>query len=277
MEYDETARLKKRYKNEGLLGDAEFSGLKSLLQTKIAPESAGARSLLDVLQSASNMSAENISAPVEGIAWLLEKAGMPIKDPVLGQKWMADRGLTRHVKEGAQKVIGDAAGMLLPFAGTKAGAQAIAKGLLDIGENGLPVGLSIKDVSEGLLPSPKSLTMPSVPTGEQMKSLSRLEDVPLSNAVSFQSARKWDKFKKGEHPGALIEGYGNAPVALKLETGEYVIYDGNHRTDLALKAGEKQMPMHVIDVKAYDPAHAGRAPAKPSMSDDELLASLLGP
>ena len=141
---------------------------------------------------------------------------------------------------------------------------------------GLPVGASTEAITRGMLPSPKSLTMPSVPTVEQMQKYGRTEVVPLSQAVSFQTARKWDKFNAGEHPGDLVAGFGDKPLALRLETGEYVIYDGNHRTDLALKKGETKLPMYVIDVKSYDPAHAGRRPAPEKMSDDDLLKALLG-
>jgi len=126
------------------------------------------------------------------------------------------------------------------------------------------------------LPSPQSLTMPSVPTVEQMQKYGRTETVPLSKAVSFQSARDWEKFNAGKYNGDLVAGYGDKPLALRLETGEYVIYDGNHRTDLALQKGLTELPMNVIDVKSYDPTHAGRRPVPPSMSDDELLNSLLG-
>ena len=126
------------------------------------------------------------------------------------------------------------------------------------------------------LPSPQSLTMPSVPTVEQMQKYGRTETVPLSKAVSFQSARDWEKFNAGKYNGDLVAGYGDKPLALRLETGEYVIYDGNHRTDLALQKGLTELLMNVIDVKSYDPTHAGRRPVPPSMSDDELLNSLLG-
>lgn len=129
--------------------------------------------------------------------------------------------------------------------------------------------------TQGMIPPPQSLTMPSVPTLEQMQKLSRIENVPLSNAVSFQSARNWANFGKNPR-GDLIEGYGKNPVALRLETGEHVIYDGNHRTDLAIRAGKKDLPMHVIDVRAYDPAHAGRKSVAPKISDDDLLRQLLG-
>lgn len=131
-------------------------------------------------------------------------------------------------------------------------------------------------LNAGGLPSPQSLAMPDVPTVEQMKQYGRIETVPLSKAVSFQSARNWEKFNAGKSPGDLVAGYGDKPLALRLETGEYVIYDGNHRTDLALQKGKTEMPMHVIDVKSYDPAHAGRKPVPDKMSTDELLKMLLG-
>jgi GNAT superfamily N-acetyltransferase len=125
------------------------------------------------------------------------------------------------------------------------------------------------------VPSPSSLTMPDVPTVEQMQKFGRVETVPLSQAVSFQSARNWDKFNKGEYSGDLVKGFGDKPLALRLENGEYIIYDGNHRTDLAMQAGKTEIPMNVIDVKSYDPSNAGRRPVPPSMTDDELLRSLL--
>ena len=124
------------------------------------------------------------------------------------------------------------------------------------------------------LPSPQSLTMPSVPTVEQMQQYGRTEVVPLSKAVSFQSARNWDKFNAGKGPGDLVPGFGDKPLALRLENGEYVIYDGNHRTDLAIQKGQTGLPMNVIDVKSYDPAHAGRKPVPDKMSADDLLSAL---
>ncbi len=149
--------------------------------------------------------------------------------------------------------------------------QAAAKQYVDKVNEDLAMGFAgTTKLPSGLLPSPKSLTMPSVPTVEQMKQFGRVETVPLSKAVSFQSARNWEKFKAGKHPGDLVAGYGDKPLALRLETGEYVIYDGNHRTDLALQKGKTEMPMHVIDVRSYDPAHAGRKPAPETMTTDEL-------
>jgi hypothetical protein len=108
-----------------------------------------------------------------------------------------------------------------------------------------------------------------------MQKYGRVEAVPMSQAVSFQNARNWDRFNAGVHPGDLVAGFGDKPLALRLETGEYVIYDGNHRTSLALQKGQTALPMHVIDVKSYDPAHAGQRPAAPKQDGDEILRLLL--
>jgi hypothetical protein len=149
-------------------------------------------------------------------------------------------------------------------------ALPVEEGLLSVQKEQPMQGLL-----ESKIPSPSSLTMPDVPTVEQMQKYGRVETVPLSQAVSFQSARNWDKFNKGEYSGDLVKGFGDKPLALRLENGEYIIYDGNHRTDLAMQAGKTELPMNVIDVKSYDPSNAGRRPVPPSMTDDELLRGLL--
>jgi hypothetical protein len=42
-----------------------------------------------------------------------------------------------------------------------------------------------------------------------------------------------------------------------------------------MQAGKTELPMNVIDVKSYDPAHAGRKPVPDRIDPDELLRSLL--
>ena len=93
--------------------------------------------LRDFLQSMSNSAASNVSAPVDGINWLLVKAGLPVSDaPFMGSDWMAQRGLTRPVKLGAASVLGDTAGMLAPMA-IAAKAPQIARGLLQAEANAM--------------------------------------------------------------------------------------------------------------------------------------------
>ena len=190
-----------------------------------------------------------VEKPAVNVYKSLEKSGYQLKDMTTGR-----------LDDGA--VYGSGATNPAFEISSMPSMQAPQQAALPVGATGLP--------------SPQSLTMPSVPTVEQMGKYGRTEVVPLSQAVSFQSARNWENFNAGKHPGDLVAGYGDKPLALRLETGEYVIYDGNHRTDLALQKGQTELPMYVIDVKSYDPTHAGRKPVPPSMTDDELLSSLLG-
>lgn len=68
----------------------------------------------DFLQSASNSAASNVSAPVDGLAWALRKAGVPIPaKPFMGSDWMADIGLTQPVPRSPSSVLGETAGMLV--------------------------------------------------------------------------------------------------------------------------------------------------------------------
>lgn len=112
--------------------------------------------LRNTAQSASNMVAENLSVPVDAIAWALRKAGVPVEKPMFGSDWMKEKGVTPTVPEGAAKVIGDTIGMISPMGLTKQGAKA----MIDAGSKlkGLPVGLSIKDVS-GVYPQAEALAL----------------------------------------------------------------------------------------------------------------------
>lgn len=125
------------------------------------------------------------------------------------------------------------------------------------------------------LQSSNSLNLPDAPTKDIMASKSRVESVPLSMVRGTQSKMDWDMFGRGEHPGPLIDGYGDKPVAVRREDGEYLVFDGHHRTALAASEGKTAIDMHVVDAKDYAPASAGRKPSKQQgMSDDELLREL---
>ena len=125
------------------------------------------------------------------------------------------------------------------------------------------------------LPSSVSLVTPPAPTKEQMDASSRVQDVPLSAARSTQSVMEWDKFNAGQYGETLVEGYADMPVAVRREDGEFLVFDGHHRTVQAMNAGQTTMPMHVIDAKTYAPEAAGRAPTKDDTDTDALLAELL--
>lgn len=91
--------------------------------------------LLDFLQGASNSAASNVSAPVDGLAWLLRKAGLPIpSNPMLGSDWMAQQGFTAEPQNKNMGLLGEAFGGIAPIVAA-AKAPQIAKGLLQAGDN----------------------------------------------------------------------------------------------------------------------------------------------
>lgn len=127
------------------------------------------------------------------------------------------------------------------------------------------------------LPASEYLNRPEIPTKEILDQYSRVEDVPLDMVRSHQKKMEWEKFKAGDHPGERFDGYADKPVAVRLENGEYLIHDGNHRTVMAINEGKKSLPMTVVDAKKYDPANAGRKAAKVTKGEvDDLMAELTG-
>ena len=91
--------------------------------------------LMEFLQSASNEAAGAISGPVDLLGMGLRGMGVPVpKNALLSSDWMAQRGLTRPVQQGAAQVAGATAGLLSPFAAA-AKAPQIAAGLLQAGRN----------------------------------------------------------------------------------------------------------------------------------------------
>ncbi len=90
---------------------------------------------LNGLQAASNAVAGNVAGPVDILALLLRKAGMPVPENAIGgSNWMTQKGLMAPVRQGASQVIGETAGLLGPAMVSQFGPQ-IARGLLKGGEN----------------------------------------------------------------------------------------------------------------------------------------------
>ena len=149
---------------------------------------------LDFLQSFSNNAASNVSAPVDGLAWLLRKAGVPVpQNPLLGSDWMAQRGLTKPVPQNAASFMGETAGLVTP-AGVAVNAAKTARGLLRAGEsaqrNALAVGAKGSDMAGDYL-ARQGLIKPAT--------------------VWHGSPHKFDKFdssKIGTGEGAQAYGHG---------------------------------------------------------------------
>jgi hypothetical protein len=84
----------------------------------------------NLFQQASNNAASNVTAPIDIMAWLLRKGGVPVpQNPMGGSEWAKDAGFTREVPDGAPKVAGDTLGMLALLLGAGK-SKEIAGGLL---------------------------------------------------------------------------------------------------------------------------------------------------
>lgn len=91
--------------------------------------------LRDILQGASNGVAGNLTAPVDGINWLLRKVGVPVSDmPVGGSDWLRQKGLTAEPRSYGYGLLGEALGGVTPMLAA-AKAPQIASGLLKAGDN----------------------------------------------------------------------------------------------------------------------------------------------
>ncbi len=67
-------------------------------------------------QAASNAVAEQVAVPVDALAWLLRRGGMPIpSNPVAGTQWMRQQGLTAPTQPGLATATGEAFGNLAPL------------------------------------------------------------------------------------------------------------------------------------------------------------------
>jgi hypothetical protein len=133
---------------------------------------------------------------------------------------------------------------------------------------------AIRAISPERLPQPKTFDIPQPPTKEIMDSRARVEPVPMDRIESSQGVREWDKFNKGEFAAPLIDGYADKPVLAKYKNGDYILFDGNHRTELARSSGASSIEAYVVDVADYAPARDRKQPKQESMSDDQLLREL---
>lgn len=87
------------------------------------------------LQGASNSAASNLSAPVDGINWLLGKAGLPVsKTPVGGSDWLRQAGFTAEPKNANAGLLGESVGGVMPIVAA-AKAPQIAAGMNRVAAN----------------------------------------------------------------------------------------------------------------------------------------------
>jgi len=157
--------------------------------------------LRNALQAMSNTAAENISAPVDGIAWLLRKAGIPVpQNALMSSDWMRERGLTAPVEQGAGQVLGQTLGLLSPAA-VQAAAPQIARGLLAVERNALAPAV----VNRGGAAGQRGIFMGDL-------------------------SKTWNK--EAAERAAAMEKAGADPRAIWQETGTFKGADGKWRQEI---------------------------------------------
>lgn len=166
-------------------------------------------------------------------------------------------------------------GSVAPFSGPLMESAANMAGVVNLGSMPIPrpsgsIGMGGRPKN---LPFSDSLSIPPAPTPDLVSRFGRIESVPISKAKATNPLQ-WERFDSGDHPPELVPGFGDKPVAVRKENGEYLIFDGHHRTALAASNGKDAVEMYVIDAKDYAPSHAGRKSAPQSMTDEELLMAL---
>ena len=86
-------------------------------------------------QGASNAAASTVTGPVDMLAWLLRKGGVPVGDtPIGGEAWMRQKGLMATPENRLAGLLGEGAGLAAPIVAA-AKAPEIAGGLLQMGRN----------------------------------------------------------------------------------------------------------------------------------------------
>lgn len=86
-------------------------------------------------QGASNGVASTLTGPVDTLAWLLRKGGLPVGDaPIGGEQWMRNQGLMATPENKLAGLLGEGLGMAAPIVGA-AKAPEIAGGLIQMGKN----------------------------------------------------------------------------------------------------------------------------------------------
>lgn len=86
-------------------------------------------------QGASNAAASTVTGPVDMLAWLLRKGGVPVGDtPIGGEAWMRQKGLMATPENRLAGLLGEGAGLAAPIVAA-AKVPEIAGGLLQMGRN----------------------------------------------------------------------------------------------------------------------------------------------
>jgi hypothetical protein len=219
----------------------------------------------DFLQGMSNSAASTVSAPVDGLAWLLKKAGVSMGAPVGGSDWMAAQGLTAEPQNRNMGLLGEAIGGISPILAA-AKAPQIAKGLLAGADNLMAPATLNKQaglIGRGLSRD-EAMALVAGKT-EKPGGVNPAAWISDTDKKMTYGRIRLDEVKANE-AGALYDGTVDAkraadyasrpasndapPVLLmigKRTNGMMNVLDGGHRVTAARMRGDEYIPAIVMD------------------------------
>lgn len=200
----------------------------------------------DFAQGASNAVAGNVSAPVDGIAWLLRKAGLDVGEPVGGSDWMARKGLTAQPKNALAGLLGESAGMVAPMLAAAKGPQ-IANALNRMVDNAAARPTLNPQAGAVLVPGVEGATAAELLTAQRNAALP-VEAGGLGLPAGNTASQRMGAMKM--EPG-WFRG-GSAPVN-GAPTGPWYTQISDEAADYASRT-----PAALRDVREYALANSGR-------------------
>lgn len=235
-----------------------------------------ADSLREFAQSASNSIAGNVSAPVDGIAWALRKAGVPVPVvPMGGTDWMAEKGLTKTVPPGLAQTLGEAAGMSGPMV-AMAKAPKIAGGLLGMTDNALAPQTLNRQAGMLRIPGRGQIPESRADVNKLADRFARLLDdakVPYQADKSGLSPARYFEFNNPSAPAADVAEYGQQAYKVRISDHKNI-----HGADYSVDPQTGQTFEEMLkNVQGLGVPIANRAkPASKAVIDDATLERIWG-
>ena len=205
---------------------------------RLVSKPAKRNALMDLLQSASNAVASNVSGPVDLIGAGLRGVGVPVpQNALMSSQWMAERGLTREVPMGAARIAGETLGMAGP-AVLAAKAPQVAAGVNQMMVNAAaPVSMGQAAAQRGAITAETAPILRAINRDEFMgsprivgtkdakdlkpRALNSLADV---EPIPFQGGRYQAKFS----PDGAVVLDGSRPIA-SYNFGDTLVVDPKYR------------------------------------------------
>lgn len=231
---------------------------------------------VDAAQGASNGVTSMATAPVDGIAWLLRKAGMPMPEqPIGGSAWAANLGLTVEPKNKLAGLLGESIGGVTPML-VGANAARIGAGVLQAAKNvGVAPTLSPQ---AGMLRLPGRGQIPETRNdvnklADRLEALLDQANVKYVADKSSMSPARYVTIDNHSQPTAQVLEHGADPFKIRISDHRNV-----HGADISVdKVTGTTFEEMMAQLKAQGVPIANRLspPPKGSIPDD-ILENILG-